>query len=390
MKSCVGQQMPQLYLRGSLCNVTMANLTSKQKEEIDTIVNEIINFEDIQRCRYSFKRALSATIGGDYHDDPESAEQEFRIAVWRAVVAAKHGWGEIIEGKPSNPPAYDDLTDNISKKKFYQTWVFNYLRQMMMENKRPMITTSSNKIIPTWNIVKDEIICTLKGAPKRINLNSHQIIIAIDTNLLPSGIIKNINEIISKYEKDVFVDITDDCIHISSNFELAKEEVKKLGCNVIIENESYFEAVIKQTDTNVSFSKIKEYLSKRVLFNINNNTIQMRSKENINVVEIKIATKVNTVSTNKDKEENEPILEMKDMNQEQKDPDAIEYYRKNLSDTSKKIMEIIINPPDDYIDTYKTTKPVQKYIAEYLGISMNECKAAYEEMRIKYAEVGLA
>jgi hypothetical protein len=39
----VGRQMPKLFLRGSLCNVTMKNLTDKQVEEIDVIVRNVIN-----------------------------------------------------------------------------------------------------------------------------------------------------------------------------------------------------------------------------------------------------------------------------------------------------------------------------------------------------------
>ncbi len=68
------------------------------------------------------------------------------------------------------------------------------------------------------------------------------------------------------------------------------------------------------------------------------------------------------------------------------DPDAMTRYYESLSDKAQQVMKIISDTPDSYIDKYKTDKPVQKYIAEYLDLRPKEIKAIYEEMRIKYVQ----
>ena len=45
------RQMPELYLRGSLANVTMANLTANEKDHIDTIVGYVATHPGMARHR---------------------------------------------------------------------------------------------------------------------------------------------------------------------------------------------------------------------------------------------------------------------------------------------------------------------------------------------------
>lgn len=124
------QQMAKLYLRGSLCNKTLKELSEKQRQELEQIIDTVFNDPNLQQCRREFCNALGRTIKNEY-TDRNVAEQDYRIAIMRAAVAAAHGWA----GKE---PALKALVDPIQRKKWFQTWIFNYLRQILRENKLPI------------------------------------------------------------------------------------------------------------------------------------------------------------------------------------------------------------------------------------------------------------
>ena len=82
------RQLPSLStLRGSLANVTMANLTDEQQVKVEEIINKVANHTDMIKHKRSMVNALASTIGADYHDDRAAAEEEFLIAIWRAAVS---------------------------------------------------------------------------------------------------------------------------------------------------------------------------------------------------------------------------------------------------------------------------------------------------------------
>lgn len=80
------RQMAELYLRGSLANVTMKNLTEDEVRFAESLTEEIANHPGMKKHRFKVKRIFADTIKADYRSDPDSAEQEYRIAVWRGVV----------------------------------------------------------------------------------------------------------------------------------------------------------------------------------------------------------------------------------------------------------------------------------------------------------------
>lgn len=80
------RQMPKLYLRGSLSNVTMKNLTADEVKFCDEMTERIANHDSMKKHRYKVMKVLGETIGADYRDDRNIAEQEYKIAIWRAVV----------------------------------------------------------------------------------------------------------------------------------------------------------------------------------------------------------------------------------------------------------------------------------------------------------------
>jgi hypothetical protein len=84
------RQMPELYLRGSLANVTMVNLTPDEKQHVEFIVDYVAKHPGMSRHRAGIMEELGNTIGGDYASDKRCGEAEFQIAIWKATVELYH------------------------------------------------------------------------------------------------------------------------------------------------------------------------------------------------------------------------------------------------------------------------------------------------------------
>lgn len=149
----MASQIARLYLRGALCNKTMRNLSAPEVAEIGSIVDMIIDDPLLQQCRREFCNALARTIRNEYNDQ-QAGEQDYRIAIMRAAVAAKHGWGK-------EPPATEALRDPVQRKKFFQTWAFNYLRQILRENKIPAIRKAEKVTLGADQAALDAVRVTL-------------------------------------------------------------------------------------------------------------------------------------------------------------------------------------------------------------------------------------
>jgi len=80
------RQMPELYLRGSLANVTMANLTEDEKLHVESIVEYVATHPGMARHRAGVIEELGNTIGADYASDKKCGDIEYQIAVWKGTV----------------------------------------------------------------------------------------------------------------------------------------------------------------------------------------------------------------------------------------------------------------------------------------------------------------
>lgn len=80
------RQLPQLYLRGSIANETMRYMTKEEVDNVNRLTQEISKMPILAGHKYHFTEKLSQTIGGDYYKNKQAAEQEFDIAIWRALV----------------------------------------------------------------------------------------------------------------------------------------------------------------------------------------------------------------------------------------------------------------------------------------------------------------
>ncbi|MFA5766393.1 MAG: hypothetical protein WC919_00530 [Candidatus Paceibacterota bacterium] len=80
------RQVPEVFLRGSLANVTMRGLTEEQQARIEQLMITVGEHEVLAGHRQEFIYQLGSTIAADYHDNINAAQEEFRIAVWRGLV----------------------------------------------------------------------------------------------------------------------------------------------------------------------------------------------------------------------------------------------------------------------------------------------------------------
>lgn len=79
------QQLPKLYLRGSLTSVTIPSLTTEERAHADELSQRIYNHPKLRDSREMVSKKLSETIGGEYKDR-QAADQETLITIWRGVV----------------------------------------------------------------------------------------------------------------------------------------------------------------------------------------------------------------------------------------------------------------------------------------------------------------
>ena len=194
------RQMPEIYLRGSLANITMANINENDRAELDNIVKYVANHPEMAKHRAQIIKQFSVTIGGDYSSDHSAGESDYLIAIWRGAVNLLHHRDyafecticesrtyktkrgkpksidrrsiycpncnkTIMDGKPIDYSEYrkslleadlskpcspinaiegdkkynnadEILSDPKQLKKFFGEFAWNYFRQQLLENKR--------------------------------------------------------------------------------------------------------------------------------------------------------------------------------------------------------------------------------------------------------------
>lgn len=80
------RQISELYLRGSLANITMANLTFEQRKHIEALFDFVANHPEMMKHKHKAIQKYGSTIAGDYKDDRAAAEAEYNIAIYKGLV----------------------------------------------------------------------------------------------------------------------------------------------------------------------------------------------------------------------------------------------------------------------------------------------------------------
>lgn len=184
------QQIAKLCLRGSLVNVTLKNLDETSRAEINEIIQIVEEDPNLQQCKKEFCNALARTIKNEY-TDTDVGKQDFRVAVMRAAVQAQ------LEADKENINK-----DPIQRKKWYQTWVFNYLRQVLRENKIPSLKKMIKEKVEIEEHILNLILAEI-GTKHIVEPIQDGFIIKNNTLMIPKVILDNISNIRNKYFNQV-------------------------------------------------------------------------------------------------------------------------------------------------------------------------------------------
>lgn len=140
------RQVAKIFLRGRRYTDTMRNLDDGQREQLDGLIRHVNTMPEMQSCKREFCRALARTIRNEYCD-PVVAQADFDIAVMKAAVTVLF----------HDPVKQQVLEDPIQVKKIMSQWVFNYLRQIIRENKIPAVTDTKMKKVPGETALRTKI-----------------------------------------------------------------------------------------------------------------------------------------------------------------------------------------------------------------------------------------
>jgi len=131
------RQVAKLFLRGRRYTETMRNLTDNQRAMLDDLITTINKMPEMQACKREFGRALGRTIRNEYQD-PAAVQADFDIAVMKAAVTILF----------HQPVDQSTLQDPVQMKKIFSQWVFNYLKQIIRENKIPAVAETRYREVP--------------------------------------------------------------------------------------------------------------------------------------------------------------------------------------------------------------------------------------------------
>jgi len=337
-------QLAKLYLRGSLCTKTMKGLTEKQKEEVDDVINLVTKDPNLQQCKIEFGNALGRTIKNEYCD-PKVGEQDFQIAASRAAIAAIYGYSK----KPPHPHA---ITDPTQRKKWFQTWVFQYLRQILKENKIPADNHSQVVSLPVEEVAKKEVLVILSESLKKIvdHRTKHNLRHAI----------KNV-QVIEKCDK----------VDIIINLMAFPNEINQ---QLISLNKTYLKYGVKITWDNEGVYITEPAKPVMLDVRVTNSTI-MKSQS---------FDQVDDGDGHKQQRDRLEMLACRHRRNDMDAKDTFEQLQKRIPKEAKPILELYNEDTRsrDFIDRYGEGQPRTSEIAEFLEKSPREVKRMMSVIRI--------
>lgn len=316
------QQIAKLYIRGRR-DKRIKDLPPAERQEIEDIINLVIKDPNLQNCQREFCNALARTIKNEY-TDLEVGRQDFRIAVMRAALAAKE-----------DPSSSSTITDPIQRKKWFQTYVFNYLKQILRENKIPMIKKDTVKQIPIETHAFNNIIKELNNYICEDLNNGFKIL--TNTANIPSQNMNNILALKDKYLNQVNITI--------------------LGDSIMIER--ICEPTMVQ-DHQIVTTNIKEHS-----------------------FDTEDATKRNSIEA----EAGKRIMEGKSI----ETCETFERLRRRIPAQAEPVLTIFLEDsrPEKYIEQFGNGSPKIAHIAQFLGVSTREVKKLVFLIRVQMLVLNL-
>lgn len=351
-------QLAELYLRGSLCTQTMRNMTTEQKREIDGIIDIVIKDPNLQGCKNEFCSALGRTIRNEYADR-DIAMQDYYIAIMRAAVAAKFGWG-------SHEPIPEAITDPVQRKKWFQTWAFKYLKQILRENKIPGYKQAKKTHLPADKAALQEIKNIIKSAISSIRDPQEK-------------------RLLKKAFSDLKVDTREDSIQIMVDqwtfpaelvFELGKltEQYLKHDVEITHELDCIIIHPLEDILPGVEVKESKEYLVRFLNFESRqdeDNSDGFRYQLEYEVSEIKRMSKHSYQES------------------ESMDSDIIAVLRTKLPKETIDVLDLIVDTPIEYIEKFGNGPIRKTHLAEFLGKTPREVGKVLHVIKVHAMLLGI-
>lgn len=345
-------------------NETAKRLTKDQLLKVEALAKEVFNDPAIATQKMEFCMALHRTIGNEYKD-VEVGKQDAMITFWKAALLVlyheskqcknckKHvvttnqtvtkcacGGELLIKWAPKPQIA----TDHIKRKKFFQTVMFNYLKQILRENKPPAITEEHIEEGPAPDVAVGVITSRLSKAKIEIEVedvdDNHQIIHA-ETGLIPLKTLKQIHEI--------------------------KEDLEEHGVQIHLDWRSI--SIVSALDVPPTISRkiVDKIFAKFTSWDSGNDDDQSSHRYHC---EFRVTKTANKES---DSLENE----------------TIDIIRSRLSDLAQKYFDLIVNTPDEYISRFGTDKIYKSYVAQYLGIKPEQVEDLKKNIKLNCMAMGV-
>jgi hypothetical protein len=336
-------QVAKLYLRGSI-NQQLRNLTEQQRNELDKIVDFVFRDPYLAQCRIEFCNALARTIRNEYQDR-EIGEQDYRIAIMRAAIAAIYGWAD-------KPPALKALDDPIQRKKWFQTWAFNYLRQILRENRLPAVRKSNSVRLEADEAAIWEIKIILAEVIETVH----------DFNYKRT--LKKILENLQVNKTDIGYDIVFDHWSFPA---LLMEKIRELSITYL-----KHQIEIVQTLDGIRIKCLEESLPYVTVKQITETPIHPHS-----------------LDSSSDEDEGKDKLEMNAILHRPhkvglEEEEMLTQLRQRLPNDALPVLDIFMEEcrPQSYIEQYGNTAPRISYIAKFLSKSPREVKRLLSIIRI--------
>lgn len=350
----MGSQIAKLYLRGELVTKTLHNLSPDQRDEIEGIINQVVEDPMLQHCRREFCNALKRTIKNEYADT-DVGEADYQVAIMRAAVAAKYGYGK-------HKPTARTLTDPIQRKKWFQTWAFNYLRQILRENKIPAIAKAERRTCSADQALFHLVGDVIHG------------IIREERDVPHRRLLRSLWERAQTKDFDSGFTILFD--HWSFPLELVKR-LQELNAKYV----NYCVQIIQTTD-GIEIRRMAETVPEI--------TITLRSSALIKETSF-------DSSDEEGEESRRDQLEMEVMDRQDGVPDIIDdedptvKLKKTLSIDAQKVLDLMVEDfrPDDYTEKYGLGNAKVAHMSEYLDKSPKEIKILVKTIKANAIALGL-
>jgi hypothetical protein len=359
-------QIARLFARGSLMNKTARNLTQEEKRRVDELMCKIWEDPALKSQQREFCMALARIIGDEYHrtdsytrdwKDLGAQMCELSFAFWRACVDVLY-----------HNPKPEVVENQEARRKYFKTHMFNYLRQILNENKKPAHKETKRHTGHVHDITKKLILAIFSAETKSIQYeleeDDNTIIFHMNTLVLANKLLKKIWHIRDKMAKyGVTVSTYDDAIWIYIDPNAKAAEI-----TLAITNSTWIK-FISDASIRTAGDNDDNGFSKHVEF--------VATKQGSGV-EKHVASKHVKFS---DKEA--PLMDGVMMH------DMQETLMSRLDSDSQAILKIQLNPPKDFTDRYfpnrkkEITYIKDSQLAGYLGLSKEEVTRKREIIKMQ-------